>query len=98
MISVLATVVSEHPWRFDLASLAAILAAAGTGLLAFFTWRLAKESRSLAKETGEDVRAEWRPVVVTLPESILSVTVGTNSNVAEVATALANVGKGPAIN
>lgn len=56
-------VTADHPWRVDLSSLAATIAGLGTALLALFTWRLAAETRSLARETGEDVRAEWRPVI-----------------------------------
>src|SRR3954466_9382494 len=38
--------------------------AAGTIGLAWFTWRLARQTRTLAVETGEDVRAGARPVLL----------------------------------
>lgn len=89
-------VVASHPWQLDMASLAAILAAGGTAVLAFFTWRLARETRLLAHETEEDVRAEWRPVLIT-PAPLLVGTIG-GSNFATTQVRLDNVGRGPALN
>ncbi len=42
-----------------------LLVAVGTLALAMFTAWLAFETRSLAQETEDDVRAEWRPVLMT---------------------------------
>jgi hypothetical protein len=42
--------------RIDFSSASAILAAIGTLVLAFFTWRLAAQTGKLANETKEDVR------------------------------------------
>jgi hypothetical protein len=87
----------DHPWRLDLVSLAAMLAAAGTFILALFTWRLASDTRRLAFETGEDVRAEWRPVLI--PEgTVHRVQYVPRSDVGTLLLSLSNVGRGPAIN
>ena len=43
----------DHPWRLDLASLAAILAAFATVVLAGFTLVLAKATRVLSTQEGE---------------------------------------------
>jgi hypothetical protein len=60
--------------HIDFSSLAAILAAIGTLVLAFFTWRLAARTRELANETKEDVRtskgaaqSSIRPLLVGVP-------------------------------
>jgi hypothetical protein len=87
----------DRAWTFDLASLAAILTFVGTGALAFFTWRLAKDTRKLASETAEDVRSEWRPVVVAVVKDAF-VTVPHGAELGALTVELENGGKGPAIN
>lgn len=87
----------DHPWRLDITALAGILAAAGTALLALFTWRLASDTRRLAYETAEDVRAEWRPVVI--PEGNEHyVEYASGQEVGTLLLSLSNAGRGPAIN
>jgi cell division protein FtsL len=88
-VSALIVATTERPWRLDLSSLGAILAASagvlaaiGTGLLAYFTWRLATETRDLARETEEDVRAEWRPII--LEDTLTTVTAEAGENLATV--------------
>jgi hypothetical protein len=95
---VLAVVLSavDHPWRLDLSTLAALLVATGTGALAFYTWRLARQTRNLARETEEDVRAEWRPVLIA--GGSLDAVAGAGSDRCSVSLRLANVGRGPALN
>jgi hypothetical protein len=87
---------SEHPWRWDLASLAAILTGAGTLALALYTAKLARSTRRLAAETGEDVRAEWRPVLI-VDDAELRVE-HTLHHGASVTGAVLNEGRGPALN
>ncbi len=87
----------DHPWRLDLSSLAAILAAAGTGALALFTWRLAHETHDLAGDTEEDVRATFRPVLIKGQQQS-SVSVAANAQSASLMLQLHNVGPGPAMN
>jgi hypothetical protein len=62
VVGILAT--AEHPWRLDIGATAAIAAAVGTVALAAYTARLARSTKELAVETGDDLRAEWRPVLL----------------------------------
>jgi len=73
--------------------------AAGTIGLAWFTWRLARQTRTLAVETGEDVRAGARPVLLDAaqgrpPHIVLQ----EGSNFGEVFLDIVNAGHGPALN
>jgi hypothetical protein len=64
------------PSGFDASTAASIAAALGTLVLAYFTWRLADQTKRLAAETEEDVRAEWRPVLVARAGLNVSVNAG----------------------
>ncbi len=77
------------------ASVSAIASALATILLAFFTWRLAVQTRALAGETEQDVSAQWRPVLIATRPATLSHVV--NQPVG-FDCRLENVGGGPALN
>ena len=79
-------------------SLAGILAASGTLLLALFTWRLASDTKKLAVETGDDVSSQFRPVVVVSRSNQIHVIVTEGQQLAEFDVQFHNVGAGPALN
>ena len=94
-------VVDSNAWGLGWTAVAGL----ATAVLALFTWRLAKSTRDLAKETDRDVRASWRPVVVpvqTAPGSVQMARI----RIKEIddkyqlryEVNLTNVGRGPAIN
>jgi hypothetical protein len=95
VVNVLAAV--EHPWRLDLVALAGILTGAGTLALAFYTFRLAKSTRRLASETGDDVRAGWRPVLL-MSDSQVNLTRQRAAPKVSAAGGVLNGGRGPALN
>jgi hypothetical protein len=97
MLTRLAVVAADHPWRLDLSSLAAILTGAGTALLALFTWRLARQTRTLASETEQDVRSTFRPVLIGAKGGFEAM-VFSDPNAGPLEAVLVNVGSGPAIN
>jgi hypothetical protein len=81
-----------------LSSLAAILAFGATVLLAWFTYRLALETRRLAGDSEEDLRSNWRPVVLAA-SALQCEVVPSDEGMALVAKVrLANEGRGPAFN
>jgi hypothetical protein len=71
--------------------------AISTGVLAAFTAWLAWSTRSLARETGEDVRAEFRPVLIDGGQGGLTIAYGANG-LGNAIVHVLNVGAGPAIN
>lgn len=78
------------------ASISAMASATATILLAFFTWRLASETRKLAGETQQDITAQWRPVLIEDdPPAFFSMT---DDGSGTIGVALVNCGRGPALN
>ncbi|GAA3800914.1 hypothetical protein GCM10022403_038990 [Streptomyces coacervatus] len=63
-MTVLIETAAHNPWEFGWEAAVAIT----TGLLAFFTWRLAARTRELAQETADDQRAQWRPLLLPVGE------------------------------
>lgn len=66
--------------RLDFSSAAAILAAIGTLVLAFFTWRLAKQTRNLANETKDDVNTSKRAAQSSIQPLLVGVPLGLPEN------------------
>ena len=55
-------------WGWDaLVALGTLILAMGTAILAAFTARLASRTRELAQESTEDLRAQWRPLLLPAP-------------------------------
>jgi hypothetical protein len=54
------TTLADSAWTFGWTAIAGI----ATALLALLTWWLAKSTRDLARETDQDVKSSWRPIVV----------------------------------
>jgi hypothetical protein len=83
------------PWLFGWTAIAGI----ATAMLAVFTAGLAFSTRALVRETDQDVRAAWRPILA--PEGVPEMTqvgaVGDRIDVLLVFN-LANTGRGPALN
>jgi hypothetical protein len=88
-------VAESDPWGLGWTAIAGI----ATGILATFTWWLAKSTRDLARETDQDVRASWRPILVSgqrqmhvwLSRDDVRYSISFN-------LVFTNVGRGPAIN
>lgn len=95
VVNVLAA--AEHPWRLDLVALAGILTGAGTLALAFYTFKLAKSTGRLATETGDDVRAAWRPVLL-MSDSIITLERAGSASAVKATGEFLNGGRGPALN
>ncbi len=62
-----------------------------------FTWSLARQTRKLATESEEDVRAEFRPVIVSRPGQELTCHFEYGQPVRTLFD-ITNVGRGPALN
>jgi hypothetical protein len=81
-----------------LSSLAAILAFGATALLAWFTYRLALETRRLAGDSEEDMRSNWRPVILAA-SALWCEVVSSDDGIALITKIrLTNEGRGPAFN
>jgi hypothetical protein len=76
------------------------LVAAGTFTLAWFTWRLARQTRSLAVETAREVRSVSRPVLIDPAGAVARMEVGGGADrtYGGLSFAIRNAGGGPALN
>jgi hypothetical protein len=81
-----------------LSSFASLCVAIGTLLLAAFTAFLAYETRRVARDTEEDVSAEWRPVLIATEQPPTNAGVGGGGTSGFITVHLTNVGRGPALN
>ncbi len=90
------SVIAESAWAFGWTAVAGI----ATAILAAVTWWLARSTRDLARETDQDVRAAWRPVVVLAIGSgaKFKVTRIEERYAVEIEVCVRNAGRGPAIN
>jgi hypothetical protein len=78
------------------------IAGVATVLLAGLTWWLAKSTRELAQETNQDIKSQWRPILVmdgTARVIIGSAVEESDQTVsADIQLTLSNRGRGPALN
>jgi hypothetical protein len=84
-------------WGWDGWSALGALATLG---LALVTWRLAASTRRLAAEAGSETRANWRPVIVVVPEpgpAGTSQRLDFDAGEQTLAVVIRNVGRGPAL-
>lgn len=90
-------VVESSPWDFGWTAIAGI----ATAFLALVTWWLAKSTRDLARETDQDVRAAWRPILVVGGDQEVKVILSQDADGTYKMDAtffVTNVGRGPALN
>jgi hypothetical protein len=92
----LVRVVTEtDPWGFGWSAVAGI----ATVILALFTAWLAKSTRDLARETDQDVRAAWRPILATEePRITVREDLPNDRYVVQLQLLVVNTGRGPALN
>jgi hypothetical protein len=83
-------------WEFGWEALVAI----GTLTLAFFTWRLARQTGDLARETANEVRSNARPVLVAAAGTGARLEVGgpSDRDYGTLVIPVRNAGRGPALN
>jgi hypothetical protein len=84
------------PWEFGWEALVAI----GTLTLAFFTWRLARQTGDLARETANEVRSNARPVLIAAAGTGARLEVGgpPDKGYGTLVIPVHNAGRGPALN
>jgi hypothetical protein len=84
------------PWEFGWEALVAI----GTLTLAFFTWRLARQTGDLARETASEVRSNARPVLIAAAGTGARLEVGgpVDKEYGTLVIPIRNAGRGPALN
>lgn len=89
---------AESPWAFGWTAIAGIATAA----LAALTWWLAKSTRDLASETDQDIRAQWRPILIVDMERPIDVVIAQGLDPGDehvrIEMRIVNRGRGPALN
>jgi hypothetical protein len=91
-------ILAEAPWAFGWTAIAGL----ATAVLAGVTWWLAKSTRDLVRETDQDIRSQWRPIVVVDGDKSIDVTVvkkrDSDEQLIRIELELWNRGRGPALN
>jgi hypothetical protein len=88
--------IEPGPWAIGWTAIAGI----ATATLALFTAWLAWSTRALARETDQDIRAAWRPILMPHGTADLRVREDRSEDIYQVRLSLTlrNTGRGPALN